>query len=355
MDLTIVVPTLGRPELLVRLIRYYDSLGFKGKIVIGDGSTLADYERANQALRPYADRVHIQHLHLPGSSVSDAVHMANAHIDTKYACLVGDDDFIVPKTAEACIRFLEAHADYVAAHGLGVLIGGPDGKSNVVEHAHFYPQTIREEASAIERLSAHLNNYSVSLFSVHKIDTWRRMFSAATDASEGTRCEDKTFSAELLPCCLSVSLGKIGQVEGLYLVRQVHSKRYILPSWFCWLSGERWQPSFIHFRSQIGKAITDLDSLPVSDAFLVVDSAFSGYLKRYISRREQANKVGGLKSAIAKLPFARNIFRRIRALSPAANSAGSISFAGLKRASSPFCHDFQAVLDVIRQETSSGR
>jgi glycosyltransferase domain-containing protein len=321
--------------------------------VIGDGSTLADYERANQALQPYADRVRIRHLHLPGSSVSDAVHAANAHIDSKYACLVGDDDFIVPKTAEACIRFLEAHADYVAAHGLGVLIGGPDGKSNVVEHAHFYPQTIREEASAKERLSAHLNSYSVSLFSVHKVDTWRRMFNTTTDASEGTRCEDKTFSAELLPCCLSVSLGKIGQVEGLYLVRQVHGKRYILPSWFCWLSGEKWQPSLFHFRTQLGKTITDLDGLPIADALLAVDSAFSAYLKRHVSRQVKSN-VGGLKNAIAKLPFARSVWRRVRALAPASNSARSISFAGLKRPSSPFCHDFRAVLEAICQDTTSG-
>jgi glycosyltransferase domain-containing protein len=353
-NLTIIIPTLGRAGLLLRLIGYYHSVGFKGKIVIGDGSAMADYEKANAALRPYGDHLRVCHLHLPGSSVSDAVHAANAHADTEYVCLVGDDDFIVPRTAAACIRFLETHTDYVAAHGLGVLVGAKDGRPQAVEHAHFYPQTIREETSAKDRLIAHLNNYSVSLFSVHRTDTWRRMFSAANDASDGTRCEDKTFSAELLPCCLSVSLGKIGQVEGLYLVRQVHGKRYILPDWFCWLSGEKWQPSLIHFRTQLGKAIAELDNSSLADALLVVDSGFSAYLQHFVSRNNKSS-VGGLRNALAKIPYARWGWRRINALNPVASSGQSISYVGLTRPSSPYFRDFQAVLDVICQDTDSDR
>jgi glycosyltransferase domain-containing protein len=353
-NLTIIIPTLGRAELLVRLIGYYHSVGFKGKIVIGDGSSVADYEKASAALRPYRDYMMIRHLHLPDSSVSDAIHVANSHADTEYVCLVGDDDFVVPKTAAACIRFLETHTDYVAAHGLGVLVGAEDGSPQVVEYAQVYPQTIREETSAKNRLSAHLNNYSVSLFSVHRADTWRRMFSAANDASDGTRCEDKTFSAELLPCCLSVSLGKIGQVEGLYLVRQVHCKRYILPSWFCWLSGEKWQPSLIHFRAQLGKAIAELDDLSFADALSVVDSAFSAYLQYFVSRQVKS-RIGGLRNAITRNPYARWVWRRINALNPFASSGQSISYVGLTRPSSPYFRDFQAVLDAIRQDTDSDR
>jgi len=354
MNLTIIIPTLGRTELLVRLISYYHSVGFKGKIVIGDGSALADYEKASAALRPYRDHLRICHLHLPDSSVSDAVHAANRYADTEYVCLVGDDDFIVPRTAAACIRFLETHTDYVAAHGLGVLVGSEGGRPQAVEYAHFYPQTIREENSAKDRLSAHLNNYSVSLFSVHRTDTWRRMFSAANDASGGTRCEDKTFSAELLPCCLSVSLGKIGQVEGLYLVRQVHGKRYILPNWFGWLSGEKWHPSLIHFRAQLGKAIAELDNLSFADALLVVDGAFSAYLRHFVSRNVKS-RVGGMRNAIAKISYARWVWRRINALNPLASNGQSISYVGLTRPSSPYFRDFQAVLNVIRQDTDSDR
>jgi glycosyltransferase domain-containing protein len=349
-DLTIIVPTLGRPELLVRLIRYYDLIGFTGEIVIGDGSTEADYQRVNKELSLYAARLRIKHLSLPGYSVADAVRVCNQHVESSFACLIGDDDFIVPKTAASCIKFLEKYSDYVAAHGLGILVGASDGRPQAIESAHFYVQTIREEESAKERLIAHLNSYSVSLFSVHRIEVWRRMFSGATDVGDVTNCDDKTFSDELLPCCLSVSLGKIGQVEGLYLVRQVHGKRYILPTWFLWICNEKWHPSYVYFRNLTSKVIANIDNLPIADAEKIIDVAFSGYLMRQVSCREKPANFFAyaiVKSAISHLPFARNIWRRIIALGPASNSAESISLAGLKQRSSPYFNDFQAILIAI--------
>ena len=346
MNLTIIIPTLGRMDLLVRLIDYYHSVKFRGKIVISDGSVLADYEKANKALGPYMKYIQIRHLHLPNSSVSDAVYAANAYIETDYVCLVGDDDYIVPSTAATCIRFLESNEEYVAAHGLGVLVGAGNGTAKKIDHAHYYPQTVREENSAIDRLRAHLEDYSVSLFSVHRIDIWKRMFGAYRQGSAMTICEDKTFSAELLPCCMSVAMGKVGQVDGLYLVRQVHDRRYILSSWFQWLKSNKWQPSYTRFREQLSIIISELDGVNEMEALNNVEISFSAYLKRYISGSPD-NRRNSLKQILKKIPLASSVWQILKSLAPPTNNSDNVSLAGLTHKSSRYFYDFQEVLNSI--------
>ena len=335
-------------DLLLRLIGYYHSVEFKGKIVIGDGSVLSDYEKANKALRPFMDCVQIIHLHLPESSVSDTLHTANAYIETDYVCLVGDDDFIVPSTAAACIRFLESNEDYVAAHGLGVLVGAGDGTSEKIDHAHYYPQTLREEDSAVDRIKSHLEDYSVSLFSVHRTEIWKRMFSAYREGSTAALCEDKTFSAELLPCCMSVAMGKVGQVDGLYLVRQVHERRYILSSWFQWLKSNSWQPSYTCFREQLSAVITNLDGINQEAALNHVDNSFSKYLKRYIAGRTLNRRNNG-KQTLKQIPLLMHVWQILKSFAPPTDNSHNVSYAGLTKKSSRYFHDFQEVLSSILQ------
>ena len=172
------------------------------------------------------------------------------------------------------------------------------------------------------------------------------MFSAYCDGGADARCDDKTFSAELLPCCLSVALGKIGQVDGLYLVRQVHDRRYILSGWFDWLKSNNWQPSYTCFREQLARVIADLDALDLVDALPIVDNAFSVYLKRHISGHP-GNHGSRIRRIRKNFPFAVSVWRRFKSLAPATNNSHTVSFAGLKCQSSRYFHDFQAVLDSI--------
>jgi len=172
------------------------------------------------------------------------------------------------------------------------------------------------------------------------------MFSAYCDNSATVQCEDKTFSAELLPCCLSVTLGKVGQVDGLYLVRQVHDRRYILSEWFQWLKSDNWQPSYTCFREQLGRVITDLDSLNLADALNIVDNAFSAYLKRNISGHPNNNE-SRIRPVLERIPFAVRVLRQLKSLAPATTNSHNVSFAGLKCQSSRYSDDFQAVLDAI--------
>ena len=175
MDFSIIVPTMNRPDFLLRLIRYYVALHFQGNILIGDSSAVEIFEETAQKIKKIKGRLNILHSHLPGRSVAAAVAEMNEHLETAYVCLTGDDDFIVPDSAAKCIEFLNQNLDYVAAHGKGVLITTETGTKTTLLGVSDYPQTIIHHDRASDRAAYHLEHYSVSLFSVHKAAVWRKM------------------------------------------------------------------------------------------------------------------------------------------------------------------------------------
>ena len=348
MNLTIIIPTLGRMNLLLRLIHYYHTVAFKGMIVIGDGSSLSDYEKVNKALTRYIDYLQITHLHLPGSPVSDAVCVSNAYIKTDYVCLVGDDDFIVPITAAKCISFLEANKDYVASHGLGVILQSEHGDTQKIDNLIHYRQTVREENSALVRLRAHLEDYTVSLFSVHRTVIWKRMWSSYPRSNTDSLLKDKTFFDELIPCCMSVGMGKVGNVDGLYLVRQDHNKRYLLPSRYLWLLTKEWYSSFSIFRAQLARVICNIDSISYLYSLSMIDNLFSLYLDRCLFKSPTHPRVLIVKDRLRRFKFVFTIFRRLRwCLSSLFATRNSVSLIGFKNSSSPYYSDFKYVLSAV--------
>ncbi|GAB2182046.1 hypothetical protein DLREEDagrD3_22690 [Denitratisoma sp. agr-D3] len=285
MDLSIIIPTMNRPDLLLRLLGYYFAVGFDGCILVGDSSSEALFMQASRDMEKFRGRLHIHHVHLPGRSVAAAVMEMNAHVATHYVCLVADDDFIVPAGAEQCIAYLDGNPDYVAAHGVGILIASTSGRADEITGASAYPQTVREESGAAQRLLAHLAHYRVVLFSVHRVATWRRMFAQTPIPALAPGLGDKTFADELLPCCLSVAMGKVKEVDGLYLVRQVHDERYLLPNWFAWINTASWQGSYQYFRDQLADVLQAQDGVSAESARSSVDEAF----RRYISAMAAAD------------------------------------------------------------------
>jgi glycosyltransferase domain-containing protein len=356
MDVSIIIPTMNRPRLLLRLIRYYDGLRYSGKILIGDSSNPEIFQEVATALRKFSGRLDIAHHHLPGKSVAAAVMEMNGHVKTSYVCLVADDDFVVPSTTKRCIEFLDAHPDYVAAHGAGVLINSVAGNADTIADAGPYPQTVSEQSTASARLSQHLEAYSVTLFSVHRIEVWRKMFANTPLPSTAPQACDKTFTDELLQCCLSVVYGKVKEVDGLYLIRQVHDERYLLPTWFTWLNSERWYPSYAYFRTQLAQAMAVQDGISPENATNVVDTAFAAYLSWLVANATvRRNR---LREVARRLALLRWMWRRLKRARARRRPATHVSLPVLLDEASPYHEDFlpvyTAVTNRIEPEQTAG-
>ena len=340
--ITLLVPTINRSDFLIRLLRYYEKVGFEGCICIGDSSNSEHVKRTKRVLATLRGRLNIIYREYP--DLNDAVCLKRLldFVSTPYAAFVADDDFLVPSALNQCGKFLGEHPEYVAVHGMGITVtldsGGLYGR--IVQCGHYRQPEIEAE-SASQRLDDHLSNYSVALFSVHRIESWRAMY------RDVHLLKDKSFGSELLPCCKSVVLGKSKELDCLYVVRQMHAQRYLLPDEHDWITSQEWYPSYLVFRDSLAEALTLQDNISTEKAQKVVEKAFRSYLDMSLSQqssfwrdfRNYCRQVAGI------IPGARRIWQLLRSLRSKQHFKFSLSV--LLRSSSPYHADFMPVYKAL--------
>ncbi|MFQ6026873.1 MAG: TIGR00180 family glycosyltransferase [Dehalococcoidia bacterium] len=312
MNLTLLIPTKNRADFLIRLLAYYRDQGFQGQICIGDSSEAAVVEQTRRAIAGFQNKLNIVYKEYYDLNSATCLLRLLDHVVTPYAALLPDDDFLIPNGLQQCIAFLEEHSDYSAAHGVGALVQlQSDGAYGPVLGASYYRQPNNEEDAAPDRLLHHLSNYGVSLFSVHRTECWKLMYQGVDTLS------DTTFAAELLPCCLSAVLGKIKELDCLYLVRQVHEQRYLLPDKYDWITSEGWLPSYQKFRDRLVEELTRQSEISVNAAGEVVKQAFWTYLAGALSQKwsdRYTSPRPGLRQASRRIPGIRTAWHTLRPL-----------------------------------------
>jgi len=333
MDITLFIPTFNRPDFLLKALQYYQSVNFRGKIFIGDSSELAAAKKIKDYLYQFDSLLEVCYYSLPGYKAAQVLRIMADKVNTKYAAYIADDDFLVPSGIGQSIEFLDTHPDYIAAHGVGLGISLNPDNFQSIQYTSYYPQPIIPESIAAQRLIAYLSNYTVSLFSVHRSEAWHIMFKNAGGVT------DRTFVEELLPCCLSIVLGKIKQVDGLYLVRGYHDGRYLLPSWFKWITNEAWYPSYTAFCNCLAEEIVRQDEIALDEAKCAIEKAFAVYLAQSSIPRNTSK----WRSIVKQIPGAR-ILRN--ALEPLRNK---YCLNNMLKPKSPYYKDFMPVYKIVTQ------
>lgn len=327
---TLLLPTLNRPDFVLRLLRYYASVQFQGRIIIGDSSLPAHVDRTRRALEQFSTTLDVDYEAFPGLGLADCWKQLIDRTTTAYAAYLADDDFLVPRSLDSCARFLAEHPDYAAAHGAGLGITlDSHGLYGQVAQCDYYAQTVSEAERPSERLGAHLEHYSVSLFAVHRTETWRLMF------KDVHLIPDMSFGAELLPCCLSVVHGKVKELPGLSVVRQTHDRRYNQPTMFDWIASSQWFPSYQVTLDSLAQALVVEEDLAPDAARRIVQEGFRRYVGGGIGLPSRWTN-GGPAVAIA-----RKLWHAWRAMQPVPHAEFTLS--ELLKPSSPHHADFMPV------------
>ena len=340
--ITLLVPTMNRSDFLIRFLRYYEEIGFKGCICIGDGSSPEHVDRTKRVIETLRDNLNIVYMEFPDLKVTENVERLFDLVSTPYAAFLGDDDFLIPSSINKCMKFLEEHPDYAAAHGKGISIsldsGGEFGR---VIQCGYYPQPVMEAGSASQRLDDYMSHYSVILFSVHRIESWRMMI------RDIHLLNDRSFGGELLPCCTSVILGKSKELDCLYLVRQDHAQRYLLPLGLDWVASPEWYPSYLVFRDGLAKSLALQDNISLEEAQKVVKQAFCAYLVAYLSScsRRSRRSPGRWLQVAWKIPGARQLWQFLHTMRLKKQSV--FSLPALLDPSSPYHADFMPVYKAL--------
>lgn len=344
---TLVIPTFNRPALLQRQLVYYMQTGFAGDILVADSSKQEAFQVSSRWMRKEAGGLSLRHYHLPDLSFAGAIRDIVQEVRTPYVAVIPDDDFLIPSGIARCADFLDRDSQYIAAHGLGILIESADGGTDSIRAAAYYSQPLLVNDSSADRVRKYLGNYSVSLFSLHRTEIWKKIFAATPVAAEHPLCCDRSFSDELLQCALTAAYGKIAQVEGLYLVRQTHNTRNFLPAWYQWLTSEKWRPSYLWFRDKVAVVISEMDGISSQAAQEAVDLGLAEYLRKPMAAGSEKSGVRMRQLAKLCLPYVgQAALRRFRSRF----ASGYISLEGLMDPASPYYADFRQIYDSVTEK-----
>jgi glycosyltransferase domain-containing protein len=113
-NITMIMPTRNRLHLVEAHLFFLSRLGFLGHIIVADGSD----EPIAQRLSEYVDRIKpgftISFAHTPKregegawTNINSCIEKSLTLVDTPYACLCFDDDFILPRFLQDAVSILE--------------------------------------------------------------------------------------------------------------------------------------------------------------------------------------------------------------------------------------------------------
>jgi glycosyltransferase domain-containing protein len=122
--LTTLLPTRDRPAECVRQLRFLHRNGVRHRIIVLDASEAAAAEAVRAACEGVAEYRHFDR----SFRMADKLAAGVKDVATPFVHLVPDDDLILPHAIAAALAFLDAHPDFIAAHGyfLGVAMHDAD-------------------------------------------------------------------------------------------------------------------------------------------------------------------------------------------------------------------------------------
>lgn len=346
--ITLVIPTRNRSGFLGRLLRYYAEIGFRGRIIIGDSSDSDRLKAAEGILASVADRLDVKYRLCPGASNLHCARDLICQVSTPYAVWVSDDDFVVPRALDHAVDLLEARPEASAVHGEAVLLSVANGEPNgSVLGVSRYRQEALEHSRSSDRLLAYLSAYFPTAFSVHRTKNLQQAYDAVIESGLSD------MFGELLPCCLQVIWGRVAKLDGLYMVRQVHSRMrsgWENPDVFDWIVRADWPQQFGRVRNLLATQLARQDGLDESEASQVVKQAFWAYLFGLLgepqrSREAAATQTARWRARLRRVPTISNQYRKFQRLLPGAENA--LSLSALSHPSSPFYDDFAPIHRAI--------
>ncbi|HYR89071.1 MAG TPA: TIGR00180 family glycosyltransferase [Terriglobia bacterium] len=348
--LSIVIPTKNRGAFLERLLSYYSAQNLKEPLLVADSSDSDRIAEVRRAVDLGSKHLTIDYRSYDRRTTFDEkLTSVLGLVSTEFAVIGADDDFFSILGLQRAVDFLRANADFSVAHGSALTFELPPSAvyGDGMRIAHYAQRSI-EHQTAAERLTDYLSRYSTLWYSVHRtaelLKNLRRVADLQTDPARFT---------ELLPGCLAVIQGKAKNLEGLYMVRQVHIQPRGHPSFSDWVNNADWAPRRTRFETCVTEALAKKDKISADAARVIVEHAFESYVsqarewnQRRMSRLSLSLK--WLKAELARyVPRLPVLWQQGRSLLPGENN--QVLLSALLRPSSPYHADFMPIYRAITQ------
>lgn len=351
--LGIIIPTMNRPDFIIRQLRYYAQVKCPCTIYIGDSSDKEASKKIQKEIEKLKNIISVKYLQYPKMGGVPCIRELIKNVQEKFIAFVGDDDFLVPDTLTKCVEFLESHSDYATAHGYAVTFKTEnDAVFGKITKIKDYKRSEACDDTAVQRVSRILEDYYVTLFSVHYTDKLLKNW----EISKNIFDSHFSFSSEITPGCLDVIDGKSKLIESLGLVRQMHDMRLVLQTTFNLITHDSWQPEYKIFIDLVSKAAADRDRIPLEKAKKAIKLSYWYYLQYWLAKDYametsnfscQKTKKISLKRLIAeKIPQLKKPYKIIKRLITKKRWIHD----EVMRPKSFFYNDFQKITQIIQNE-----
>ena len=307
LSIDIFVPTINRPEFLIRAIKFYRREKFKGRIVIGDSSVPEQAERITKFIET-VDDLEISYGHYPEKEFCHDGAVMSAMLEkskSDFAVFSGDDDFLVPSSLYKAADALKSEPEFSAVIGdrLEITLDSDGAYGNIKKIKQTPTRSITDNSGA-SRWKTYLLYSNCLLYAVHRCADWQCLFQKCD------QIPNRKIGAELLPCSISAISGKIKKIPSLLTVcHSVHANAFS-PSHPGEITSHKaddtLRVSTRIFKERILEKLVAVDSMSSDDASAKVDEIFNLYLsrmKKWMFRNKVVpfyKELSGLKHRLSK-------------------------------------------------------
>jgi glycosyltransferase domain-containing protein len=171
--LTVVIPTISRPEFIERQIIFWSQ--FDAEVRILDGSSVP-FNPSKLGEIPK----NIQYLHEP-FKFNERLSNAWKHVSTEFACLLHDDGFFLPSGLDASLKKLDENPDITGCVGKVLMFFVDQGRFLTYQDYEYWKDFALDSITAEDRVTEVLPPKKVHKveFAILRTDIWKIVFTSS--------------------------------------------------------------------------------------------------------------------------------------------------------------------------------
>ena len=346
--ITLLIPTINRFCFIKKYLIYLNTSGFNGQVLIGDSSDESNFDATKNYIESNIFTFEVTQYSFPDMYPHQCIKKMLKDIKFSYCMFICDDDILVLNTLKKCIKFLDHNKSYSGVGGVSVLVKlDPDNYNNIVSST-VYPVREIECQTASERVIDLFSNYSVINYAVARTEEFICRW---PDDVNGENY-DKAIGTEILPSAILAAQGKVKMVDELFVVRQIHEDRIILPSFIDTVLHPQWVTTMHFAVDKLSGVVSSIDEISYNKAYITVNNAWKEYLVNDVRSGYCPRDSSVLRQKLikVKLLFGSKIyskFHKFYQLIILLTNKKSLILPALLRSSSPYYADFKEIYDVI--------
>ena len=297
-DLTIVIFSAHRHKMLRNIVEYWSK--WPVHLIILDGSEIP--------IQPDSLGEGIASIDfLAEVDLSQRLLFASSTVQTKYACLHADDDYVLPHAAAKAIKFLSTNTDFTCVGSDIQTFRDSDRKGYAREMAKFYPwyESGRTIASGTPygRIIEHFSDYRFAYFyGIHRSTGFRAGLESVALSYQRAEIagipRNLAAQIELGFELFSAAVGRLGNIPWVFLLKRVGNESPPEVNCATWLTLPKNTQSVDGWRNDLGVRLALFlheDSSSVSDwlkqgldMFLRAESEVLGVRKLHQTGQKQS-------------------------------------------------------------------